>query len=73
LLALHADEFKKCFQQFYERTQKCVTSQGDYLCTSESLSCGVFVLQPYCHYIKDRHACLWGQWVTESQFHFHSC
>jgi hypothetical protein len=30
LLALKADEFKKCFQQFYERAQKCVTSQGDY-------------------------------------------
>jgi transposase len=30
LLELHGNEFKKCFQQFYERTQKCVTSQGDY-------------------------------------------
>jgi hypothetical protein len=27
----HANGFKKCFQQFYERAQKCVTSQGDYL------------------------------------------
>jgi hypothetical protein len=25
LLALLANEFKKCFQQFYERAQKCVT------------------------------------------------
>jgi hypothetical protein len=30
LLELHANEFKKCFQQFYERARKCVTSQGDY-------------------------------------------
>jgi hypothetical protein len=30
LLALHANEFRKCFQQFYEQAQKCVTSQGDY-------------------------------------------
>jgi hypothetical protein len=30
LLALHADEFEKCFQQIYEGAQKCVTSQGDY-------------------------------------------
>jgi hypothetical protein len=30
LLALHADEFKKCSQQFYEQAQKCVTFQGDY-------------------------------------------
>jgi hypothetical protein len=30
LLALHANEFHKCFQQFYERAQKCVTSQRDY-------------------------------------------
>jgi histone-lysine N-methyltransferase SETMAR len=30
LLALHADDFTKCFQQFYARAQKCVTSQGDY-------------------------------------------
>jgi histone-lysine N-methyltransferase SETMAR len=27
LLALHANEFRKCFQQLYERAQKCVTSQ----------------------------------------------
>jgi hypothetical protein len=31
LLALHADEFKKWFQQFYELAQKCVTSQGTYM------------------------------------------
>jgi hypothetical protein len=30
LLALHANEFKKCFQQLYQQAQKCVTSQGDY-------------------------------------------
>jgi transposase len=30
LLKLQANEFKKCFQQFYEPTQKCATSQGDY-------------------------------------------
>jgi hypothetical protein len=30
LLALHANELKKCLQQFYERAQNCVTSQGDY-------------------------------------------
>jgi hypothetical protein len=30
LLALHANEFKKCFQQFYERAQIFVTYQGDY-------------------------------------------
>jgi hypothetical protein len=30
LLALHANEFKKCFQQFYEQTQKCVIFQGNY-------------------------------------------
>jgi hypothetical protein len=30
LLALHADEFKKSFQQFHERAQNCMTSQGDY-------------------------------------------
>jgi hypothetical protein len=30
LLALHANEFKKCFQQFYKREQKCATSQGHY-------------------------------------------
>jgi hypothetical protein len=27
-LALHADEFKKCFQKFYEWAPKCVTSKG---------------------------------------------
>jgi histone-lysine N-methyltransferase SETMAR len=30
LLALHASEFKKCFQQFYERAEECVTFQGNY-------------------------------------------
>jgi hypothetical protein len=30
LLALHANEFQKCFQQFYGCAQKCLTSQGDY-------------------------------------------
>jgi hypothetical protein len=30
LLALHTNEFHKCFQQFYERAQKCVTSHADY-------------------------------------------
>jgi hypothetical protein len=30
LLALHANDFKKCFQQFYERAQMCMTSKGDY-------------------------------------------
>jgi hypothetical protein len=30
LLALHVDEFKKCFQKFYERAQKYVTSKGGY-------------------------------------------
>jgi hypothetical protein len=30
LLAFHANQFKKCLQQFYERAQKYVTSQGDY-------------------------------------------
>jgi hypothetical protein len=30
LLALHANELKKCFQQFYEGAQNCVISQGDY-------------------------------------------
>jgi hypothetical protein len=31
LLALLADESKKCFQQFYDRSQKYVASEGDYL------------------------------------------
>jgi hypothetical protein len=30
LLALHANEFKKWFLQFYESAQKCVKSPGDY-------------------------------------------
>jgi hypothetical protein len=29
-LALHPNEFNKGFEQFYERAQNCVTSQGDY-------------------------------------------
>jgi hypothetical protein len=30
LLALHANEFRKFFKQFYERSLVCVTSQGNY-------------------------------------------
>jgi hypothetical protein len=30
LLALHVNEFKKCFQQIYERAQMCLTFQGNY-------------------------------------------
>jgi transposase len=30
LLALHANEFRKCFQHFYEQSQKCATSEGNY-------------------------------------------
>jgi hypothetical protein len=30
LLALLENELKKCFQKLYERTQKRVTSGGDY-------------------------------------------
>lgn len=30
LFPLHANEFKKCFQQFYDWAQKCVTLKGDY-------------------------------------------
>jgi transposase len=30
LLALHENEFRKYFQQFYEQAQRCMTSQGDY-------------------------------------------
>jgi hypothetical protein len=40
LLALYANGFKKCFQQFYERAQKCVTTQGDYF-------------EEYCHVLSD--------------------
>jgi hypothetical protein len=30
MLELGANEFKKCFQQFYERAEKCATSQRYY-------------------------------------------
>ncbi|EFN76548.1 hypothetical protein EAI_03326, partial [Harpegnathos saltator] len=30
LKAIPADEYKKCFEKFVERFQRCIDSEGDY-------------------------------------------